>query len=657
MAMCRASLEEDRVEFGDHPQTKHTFPGLKHCKEFRLDGKTIREKHCVFFRLGTSVKIRPLYDEDGNAALVEVNGRAIFEETVLHDNDTLRLGVHCMFILSIPNEPPPVNLGPKPTGGIGVPSALGNNNNNEPNGDNSGKDGTDNGDMSGNSTQAEDTLTALQNLSTVVCVSGADLNNMRWEHCCCAVMQKDFLKAIVHTQSQLRHAAHMEVDREYVEIAKKSELSDIAKLPAYDPSIAELADICISMVSSHKAAICELLVGIEDVNYWSRALRRYVRYMVHLEPAPEEDVETGDDGVLSGGAAGSGAAPSAASSGTGYTPRQYRGMEHGVYINGKKFYVKVRAEVLDDDNECSARGDSWVWSYTVFIRRYFMMRLMYTSFMTVCEEDLEILDEVYPTAIDPFFDPSQPELIGAATLHLDSLFYLCDVKDMLPIVTFKGSRGGLLKMTARTWIDVVETIPSYICVDKESKLTDFPGKKCIIRFYFESLNDINPTLSSDVQIVFTFFCHSGQYRTSRHPARNTEDGDKHPFVNSTIVVEQKITPDFIRYVQKKCVEIEVWGCRLSNAQFSKDEDSSSSSSFEANFSSQSAAARVGDAGMVRVCIGISTVSRSSSSSGGRSLCLFDASQLGFDVAIAILLVVLFMFMMILMIMPCVLLWV
>eukprot|EP00392_Amoebophrya_sp_AT5.2_P019462 g20307.t1 len=220
--------------------------------------------------------------------------------------------------------------------------------------------------------------------------------------------------------------------------------------------------------------------------------------------------------------------------------------------------------------------------------------------MTVCcLEGLQAVEQRHQL-------PQVPELIGAATLHLDSLFYLCDVKDMLPIVTFKGSRGGLLKMTARTWIDVVETIPSYICVDKESKLTDFPGKKCIIRFYFESLNDINPTLSSDVQIVFTFFCHSGQYRTSRHPARNTEDGDKHPFVNSTIVVEQKITPDFIRYVQKKCVEIEVWGCRLSNAQFSKDEDFSSS--FEANFSSQSAAARVGDAGMAeKLCVCVAAV--------------------------------------------------
>ncbi|CAE7399942.1 unnamed protein product [Symbiodinium microadriaticum] len=195
------------------------------------------------------------------------------------------------------------------------------------------------------------------------------------------------------------------------------------------------------------------------------------------------------------------------------------------------------------------------------------MEAMYKTFVTTCESDLEVLDELMPMSADPFFDPSQPELIGVASLHLDSLFYLCDIRDHLPIVTFKGNKGGFLKMTARTWIDEVETIPTYICVDKESKLTDFSGQKCIIRFYFEALHDITPALSSDVQVAFTFFCHSGQYRTTRHRAVNVMEGDKHPFLNSTVVVEQKITPDFIRYIQKKCLELEIWGSRITNRQF------------------------------------------------------------------------------------------
>jgi hypothetical protein len=548
MAVCAAPLDEDIALADTAPDAEKPAPakptafgGLKHCKVFRLDGKTILESHCVFFRLSTTVKLRPLFDEDGKVALVQVNGRHISEETVLHHNDTIRIGAHCVFVLSIPNEAPVEDLGRRPASGL-VGDLLG-----------TAGDTSNNHDEPGTESKHVNTFTAMKSLSQIISTPSDRLSGMRWEYCCVAAMQFDFLHVITSLVSQLRHQEHMVVDRSIVEITKKKDLTDIMKLEAYEPLLEDLRDLCMGMLPAHKTAICEALIAVSDVNYWSRDMRRHVQFKLHLEPVPEEADSASGVGPVSG-----------------HIPRQYRGLEYGIVIDGRRYMINIRAEMLDD-GDCTGRGDSWVWAYTVFVRRYFAMRTMHTCFLSACERDLELLDDLYPASADPFMDPSQPELIGVATFHLDSIFYLCDVRDFMPIVTFKGNKGGLLKMTVRTWIDEVETVPAYICVDKESKLSDFPGRKCIVRFYFESLNDINPALSSDVQIVFNFFHHSGQYRTTRHPARNAEEGDRYPFINSTLVVEQKITPDFIRYVQKKCIELEIWGSRITNRVYAEGE--------------------------------------------------------------------------------------
>ena len=539
LAVCGSPLADDLIEVEIETRTKPVVPGLKHCKVFHLAGE-LQEKHCVFFRLGTSVKIRPLHDSEGHVALVRVNGQIIVEETTLHTHDTVCVGSHCMFVVTIPGELDSNALqgesaSPGSTGGdAALPPQK-------------GAGGSD--QLTGSDT--------LQGLTGIVSATSLDLFSKKWERCVCAVLQQEFLEVLAAVESHRRHQQHMHVEREYVEIAKKSEMSGHMFLDAYEPSVEELRRMCLSMTSAAKAVICEALLMLERANRRARQLRREVRYVLQLEPVCEPGSAKDE------ARRGISAAPS-----WGCVYREYRGVESGVCIDGRRYSVHVRADMLDDGN-CTGRGDSWIWPLTTFLRRSLMIEGMYASFLTACGGDLEILEESYPIATDPFFDPSEPELIGVATLHMDSVFSLCDVKDHLPVVTFKGTKGGLLKMTLRAWIDEVETVPSYICVDKESKLSDFPGRKCILRFYFDSLLNTSPSLSKDVQIVFTFFCHRGQYRTTRHPVRNTVEGDTHPFLNSTVVVEQKITPDFIRYVQRKCLELEVWGSRVTNQHFEK----------------------------------------------------------------------------------------
>eukprot|EP00602_Paraphysomonas_sp_CaronLab_P009689 CAMPEP_0185022732 /NCGR_PEP_ID=MMETSP1103-20130426/5438_1 /TAXON_ID=36769 /ORGANISM="Paraphysomonas bandaiensis, Strain Caron Lab Isolate" /LENGTH=1220 /DNA_ID=CAMNT_0027554947 /DNA_START=140 /DNA_END=3799 /DNA_ORIENTATION=- len=528
-AVCYKSLESDVLpgeeveEEGEKKEgnVKLSFPGIKHCKIVCLDGFDVFEKHCVFFRLGSTVKVRPFHDDDGVPAPVRVNGHKISVETVLHDCDVLRLGVGAMFVVRIPGDQSANENGAEPTVDYDVDREV---------------------------ILSEDLEDLYQQgcLDRNVLVENSNLKRGYWDKAVCVCMQESVLNIVSSSIASLNHKKHSALEREIISISKVSELTDDMMLAAYAPPLPHVHSFFSQLSPNVRACICETLLATMYVNCWSHEMKRYVRCEARIVEFPREK-----GGHLST-----------------FVPRQYRGLEDGFIVDGKRYRLVVHVEVLDQGS-CTSRGDSWIWSPTIFMQRYFQMRKMYDCFKKKCDGDLDTLDDVYPSALDPFLDPSDAELIGVCMLHLDSLFYLMDTRDTMPIISFKGIRAGSLKMTLRSWIDEVETVPSYISIDKESKLSDFPGQNCIMRFYFESLHDINPQLSSDVQVVFSFFCHSGQYRTSRHPARNMDDGDIHPFINSTVVIEQKITPDFIRYVQKKTIEFEIWGSRITNRKYTE----------------------------------------------------------------------------------------
>lgn len=147
--------------------------------------------------------------------------------------------------------------------------------------------------------------------------------------------------------------------------------------------------------------------------------------------------------------------------------------------------------------------------------------------------------------------------MGVTFLYPDSLRYLLDVKETLPLIGYAGrDLGALMKVHLRCWIDSVDTVPQYLTVDKETRLEDFIGQTCIIMVHFDWLLALNPLLCSSVYVAFKFFYHTRQYCTPRYPGVSPN-----PTLNSSVRVEQRVTTDFIDFIKGGSIEFEVFGKR------------------------------------------------------------------------------------------------
>ena len=220
-------------------------------------------------------------------------------------------------------------------------------------------------------------------------------------------------------------------------------------------------------------------------------------------------------------------------------------------MSKRKYVVQVQCSSTNDNN------GHWYWNYQIFSNRFFLMRSMYEDYTRICVKNFFQLNSLYPSCMDPFLDVPVDEVIGVACVYLNSLYYLIDIDDAFPIVNFAGYTSGNVRVTVRGWIDKIETIPSYITVDREVTLNDFINRTLIIRININSLQDIPEHLSTGTYITFKFFYHSKVYQTPRYCGKTTT-----PYIKGVIAIEQKITVDFIDSIKTGYIDMEVIMCVL-----------------------------------------------------------------------------------------------
>jgi len=131
-----------------------------------------------------------------------------------------------------------------------------------------------------------------------------------------------------------------------------------------------------------------------------------------------------------------------------------------------------------------------------------------------------------------------------------------DIDDCVPLTNLSGHKVGACRVRCRAWIDKMEPSPEYLSVDRERTLEEFVGKTCVLRLYFESLQDLPASLCASTFLNFKFFYHSKPYRTPRHGGASVN-----PYLNAAVRIDQKITLDFIDFVRRGSLEIEVFGKR------------------------------------------------------------------------------------------------
>jgi hypothetical protein len=150
----------------------------------------------------------------------------------------------------------------------------------------------------------------------------------------------------------------------------------------------------------------------------------------------------------------------------------------------------------------------------------------------------------------------QDELIGVAFLYLDPVQYLLDIHNSIPIINYSGKTAGTIHVRVRSWIDRMDTQPSYISIDKEANITDFVNHMCLIRIHVDNMRHLPKNLCSATYVTFKFFFHSAVYKTPRYCGSAIN-----PAVEFTVAVDQKITRDFIDFVRSGSIEMEVFGKR------------------------------------------------------------------------------------------------
>jgi hypothetical protein len=182
-----------------------------------------------------------------------------------------------------------------------------------------------------------------------------------------------------------------------------------------------------------------------------------------------------------------------------------------------------------------------------------------------CQESIITLDRLYPSIADPFKDVLDDELIGVGCMFLAPIQYLIDVNETLSLVSYKGHDCGFIKVHVRAFIGEVSSDASQISIDQEMSLRHFAGKKLLIRFNFQRVTNIPATANCNVFVQFKFYHHTITYRSLRHHGQTCS-----PRLDSIVTVEQDITYDFVEYLQRESLDMEVWGRRQIRSPFPRE---------------------------------------------------------------------------------------
>ena len=377
--------------------------------------------------------------------------------------------------------------------------------------------------------------------------------------------------------------------------------SALMKFESFDPPTQLVAAVYAAITASDRAYLCSLIAAAALASYWSTTMRRKVDIRFHLQALHPSDIQyKGRMSVIPAHviAAATAAAATVQIKDTARVDAANARSGDGDENEGEEEEEEVEEEeeeeaVLPDiaapmgrrtaimradkgqrDGAEAAVEDrlycgqlactgvldnegEWMWSAPLMIERLPLAARMMQQFGAAwCGRDFSWLDSIYPSVRDSFQDTVDDELVGVGFIYLDPLQYLLDVDDLIPITDMAGHAAGAVKVRCRSWIDKIEVSPPYLSVDRERTLEEFGSKTLITRLYFEGMQDLPSNLCAATYISFKFFYHSKPYKTPRHAGATT-----HPHLNSTVSVDQKITPDFIEFCRRGSIEVEVYGKR------------------------------------------------------------------------------------------------
>jgi len=410
-----------------------------------------------------------------------------------------------------------------------------------------------------------------------------------WERGMVRAFAPKLKEAIGLSEANRRHVSHIAINRELTAVMKNADRTPLHRMDTYLAPEDLIASVYTAISPNDRAYCCNIVGASNLVNYWGAVMRRYMKASFELVATAHNDLaQRGRIIVLNTSTLAASAAAQATVNQGKKTKRDVEYDEFGVPIDhdddayaqpvveqvvpgGRRKGIRQvggnnTAEATADERIfsgsicCENVGDAagkFMWNCPILQERLYLMKGMAEQYHSSwCACDTAWLDAMYEPNQDPFNDTQEDELIGVGYLYLDSLQYLVDTNDVVPIVSLQGHRCGAIKIRGRAWIDKIETAPPYLTVDKETNLRDFDGKNCVLRLYIESLMDLPANHCSSTFVRFNFFYHNKPYITARHGGCS-----QHPFLHNAIRIDQRITGDFLEYIARGSLEMEVYGKR------------------------------------------------------------------------------------------------
>lgn len=194
-----------------------------------------------------------------------------------------------------------------------------------------------------------------------------------------------------------------------------------------------------------------------------------------------------------------------------------------------------------------------MWRYDKFMNRLYLMREMYNTF---AENDRSIKGTEYDTSDhdkDPFYDPPEDQLLGKATIYLDSLQHVFSIDESTPIIDYKGSEQGelLVRIVPHKTPEPPATEDDE--EDLADSMADLKGSPLNLSVIVKSARGLPAQRNSDVYVKYRFFLEESDVATAPHAGRSMN-----PSFNHTSTFPLVVTDEFVRYVKTDAIEFCVY---------------------------------------------------------------------------------------------------
>eukprot|EP00743_Colponemidia_sp_Colp-15_P005318 GILK01005718.1.p1 GENE.GILK01005718.1~~GILK01005718.1.p1 ORF type:complete len:1016 (+),score=245.98 GILK01005718.1:37-3048(+) len=232
-------------------------------------------------------------------------------------------------------------------------------------------------------------------------------------------------------------------------------------------------------------------------------------------------------------------------------------------INTRKGNSSVEILIKVDYVEASYVA---VWDLERFLARTFLMRELYYLWSTLGNKF------EYDETKDPFVDPVQEgRQIGHAHVYLESLGYLMEVVESVPVVDSKGKIQAELNitLTPKLRLDEEEEDTHKRHDDDEEeeeeedteeledfdKIDDLVGKYLYVKVNIQSARGLPERTSRNVSCKYRLFNDEHIYKTPSSQKRTTD-----PEFNYEKWHKILVTPALAKSVWESALQVDVWGC-------------------------------------------------------------------------------------------------